>query len=91
MNTHRKRGPNRTAHEGGQVNAEDHTLRAMAAGLPDDVRRVLTLRKVYDMTPAAIQQQLAMSAAEVERCLITAALAFGAAPGSSSEAPQDPP
>jgi DNA-directed RNA polymerase specialized sigma24 family protein len=52
-------------------------LMAVAAGLPQTTRRVLTLRKVYDFAPRDIAARLALTDAAVEHHLIAAARACG--------------
>jgi DNA-directed RNA polymerase specialized sigma24 family protein len=49
---------------------------AVTARLPQDTRRVVTLRKVYDFTVPEIATRLGLTPRAVERHLITAALVF---------------
>jgi len=54
-------------------------LCALTARLPQDTRRVLTLYKVYDYSVPAIAARLALTPAQVEHHLITAAHAVAEA------------
>jgi len=54
-------------------------LCALTAQLPQDTRRVFTLYKVYDYSVPAIAARLALTPAQVEHHLITAARAVAGA------------
>jgi DNA-directed RNA polymerase specialized sigma24 family protein len=56
--------------------AELAQLLAIAAGLPDDTRRVVTLHKVYGLATPEIAARLHLARAAVEQHLVTAALAY---------------
>ena len=47
-------------------------LRAIVARLPEQCRRVFTLRKVYDLPPGAIAERLGLSVSTVEKHLVKA-------------------
>lgn len=51
-------------------------LLRIAAGLPDDTRRVVTLHKVYGFEAPDIAARLGLTPRAVEQHLVTAALAF---------------
>src|SRR6202043_2586233 len=57
------------------VGRADRRLIARVAAWPPRMRQVFTLRKVYEQSPPDIARRLGLSEAEVERCLIAAALA----------------
>ena len=60
-----------------QQDAEWGALMRSVATWPTAQRQVFTLRKVYGLRPCDIARTLGLSAAEVERHLIAAALACG--------------
>lgn len=56
----------------------------IAAALPVGTRRVVTLRKVYDLAVPEIAARLGLTTCAVEHHLVTAALAFGGCTAASA-------
>ena len=60
-------------------------LCALTARLPADTRRVVTLRKVYELSVPDIAARLGLSAHDVEQHLVAAVLAFARAACSAAD------